>query len=128
LKHVDEVFRRRFAAFFVSVAPLEGAQELEEVDERTTEDERLRRLEVDDQVRAILARLSGRQLALLVGRYRDDKTLDQLARQYGCARGTVDNELKRATRQLREQLAGDEDYEAVLEKVLSASVSSQRKV
>jgi hypothetical protein len=116
LRHVDRVLRTRFAIAFVEEA---GDEDL---DDRGQEDVALRALEHDASARAIAARLSGRQLALLQARHRDGRGLVELAREHGCAHGTVANELNRAAAMIRELIADDEDYEPVLEKLLELSV------
>ncbi len=115
LRHIDRVLRTRFAIAFIVAAD-------EDLGDRGEEDVALRALEHDATARAIAARLSGRQLALLQSRYRDGRGLVELAREYGCAHGTVANELKRAAAMTRELIADDDDYEPVLERLLELSV------
>lgn len=116
LRHVDRVLRTRFAIAYVEEAADEDLDEIAEADVA------MRTLEHEASARAIAARLSGRQLALLQSRYRDGRGLVDLAREHGCAHGTVDNELKRSAAIIRELIADDEDYEAVLERLLELSV------
>jgi DNA-directed RNA polymerase specialized sigma24 family protein len=68
--------------------------------------------------RELLARLTSRQVSMLVGRYLRSATLEQLAEEHGCSRGTADNELRRAHAILREALARDDDQSLVLKNLL----------
>jgi RNA polymerase sigma factor (sigma-70 family) len=114
LRHVDRVLRTRFSTAYVQVT----AGLVDEV----REDADLGRLEIDVVVRSITSQLNGRQLALLGRRYREQRTFAELAREFGCAHGTVENELKRAFAIIHEEIADDEHYQAVLEKLLDVSV------
>jgi DNA-directed RNA polymerase specialized sigma24 family protein len=111
------VLRTRFAIAFVEEAAVE-----EDLGDRGEEDVALRALDHDASARAIAARLSGRQLALLQSRFRDGHGLVELAHEHGCAHGTVANELRRAAVMIRELIADDDDYEPVLEMLLELSV------
>jgi hypothetical protein len=117
LRHIDRVLRTRFAIAFVEEAAVE-----EDLGDRGEEDVALRALDHDASARAIAARLSGRQLALLQSRFRDGHGLVELAHEHGCAHGTVANELRRAAVMIRELIADDDDYEPVLEMLLELSV------
>jgi hypothetical protein len=62
--------------------------------------------------------LTSRQVSILVGRYLRSATLEQLAEEHGCSRGTADNELRRAHAILREGLTSDDDQPLVLKNLL----------
>lgn len=64
-----------------------------------------------------LARLTRRQVDALRGRFLEELTLDALAEQLNCSRGTADNELRRAYATLREVLSEADDHDLVLEKL-----------
>ena len=110
-RHLDESFRARFAYAYSSVpVALEDAPELMD----GTEVETL--LEIDDAARVVLADLSGRQLRVLLER--PEGTLEELAARLGVSRGTIDNEYRRAILKVRSAASSDQEFDAVLERVL----------
>jgi hypothetical protein len=113
LRQLDEVMRARFPEAFVR------SEQVDELPESPSADP-----PVADQVaaleiaRQLLARLSNRQVSMLVGRYLRSATLEQLAEWHSCSRGTADNELRRAHAVLREGLVSDQDQSLVLKNLL----------
>jgi DNA-directed RNA polymerase specialized sigma24 family protein len=55
---------------------------------------------------------------MLVGRYLRSATLEQLAEEHDCSRGTADNELRRAHAVMRQGLSSDDDRPLVLKNLL----------
>jgi hypothetical protein len=110
LRHFDVALRGRFAyAYHEEVAPIELRDDqaeqltpLEEIEARAT-------------AREILSELTGRQVAILRERVERRLTLEELASLHSVSRGTVDNELRRASAVIRSHLLDDSQAEAVLE-------------
>lgn len=68
----------------------------------------------------VLARLTERQVVVLIARFRDNQTLDQIAAANGCSRGTADNEVKRASEVIREFVEAD-DFTRIWKTMLDLS-------
>jgi RNA polymerase sigma factor (sigma-70 family) len=113
LRQLDDVIRARFPEAFAHSEPVDELPESPSADPPVAD--QAAALEV---ARELLARLSSRQVSMLVGRYLRSATLEQLAEEHGCSRGTADNELRRAHAILREALARDEDQSLVLKNLL----------
>lgn len=110
-RHLDESFRARFTYAYASApVALEEAPQLWD----STETEML--FEIDEAARVALADLSGRQLLVLLER--PMSTLEELAARLGVSRGTIDNEYRRGILKVRRAAASDQEFDAVLEKVL----------
>jgi RNA polymerase sigma factor (sigma-70 family) len=77
-------------------------------------------LDAEAAARQAIAAMSDRQLAILRGRLLDRLTLEELAAEYGCSRGTADNEFKRAAAAVRD-VATPEDITAVWKKIIELS-------
>jgi DNA-directed RNA polymerase specialized sigma24 family protein len=56
---------------------------------------------------------------MVVGRYLRSATLEQLAQEHDCSRGTADNELRRAYAIIREGLGSEDDRRMVLKNLLA---------
>jgi RNA polymerase sigma-70 factor (sigma-E family) len=80
---------------------------LDEAHEATTPEP-----ETPDDLRALLARLPGRQRAVLVLRYYEDLTDDEIAAALGCRVGTVRGYASRGLAALRIELATNTNEEA----------------
>jgi DNA-directed RNA polymerase specialized sigma24 family protein len=113
LRQLDAVLRGRFPEAFSRSEPVAELPEAPS-DELPPPDE-IAALQV---ARQLLARLSRRQVSMLVGRYLRSATLEQLAEEHGCSRGTADNELRRAHGIIRQGLSSDDDRSQVLKKLL----------
>jgi RNA polymerase sigma factor (sigma-70 family) len=111
------VIRHRFLAYFPSAAGEETVEELQLPDSEPAPDEAI---DAETAARAAIAELSERQLAVLRGRLLENRTLEELAVDLGCSRGTVDNEFKRAAAILR-QFASPEDMDLVWKKIIELS-------
>lgn len=110
LRQLGHAYRQRFA-FAYDERALSFDDELAG---GARSDDRLETIENVDAIREILTGLSGRQLSILRGRARG-LTLDELAVEHGCSRGTADNELRRAGAVIRNVLEDDDAYERTLE-------------
>ena len=120
LRQLDTAFRHRFAwAYEAAPVELDDSAGEQAGFEEVGED-----MIAEEQARLILAELSERQLLILRGKARG-ATLDDLAREHRCARGTVDNELKRAGAVIRDTLSDDENYERALEFLLTFAFSEK---
>lgn len=121
-QHFDAFFRHRFPdAFPSSSMPL---------DDVVVSDSRTERPEAEIMsmatAQAIAAELSVRQLTVLYQKVHGDLTLDEIAANVGCSRGTVANELDRAKRCLQEYL---EDWEpGTLEKLFEVAFKEDTNV
>ena len=113
LRQLDGVLRARFADAFVTSESVDELPDAPSTDPPVAD--QAAALEI---ARQLLARLSSRQVSMLVGRYLRSATLEQLAEEHGCSRGTADNELRRAHAILREGLAGEDDQALVLKCLL----------
>lgn len=113
LRHVDLMFRQRFPEAFARTVPIDSIPE-------SASDGDCVQVEVDASrvARQILADLGERRTRVLLGKYREAKTLEEIGQELGCSRGTVDNEIKRAHDQIEEGLDGEEDFEIVLKYLL----------
>lgn len=119
-RHFDAALRGRF-----SYAYAQPAVELDQVVEPEGGESPETAFEVADSARLSLAALSKRQVQVLIER--PDTTLEELAAQLHVSRGTVDNEYRRALLKVREATVSDEQFDAVLEKVIEmASENKQR--
>lgn len=110
LRQLDRAYRRRFAFAYDERALTFDDQ----LSGGARPDDRLETIEDVDAIREILTALSGRQLSMLQGRARG-LTLEQLAADHGCSRGTADNEVRRASAVIRNVLEDDDAYERTLE-------------
>jgi DNA-binding CsgD family transcriptional regulator len=110
LRHFDAALRGRFA-----YAYHEGEEPLEVIEEPTDQVTPLDTIEARLTAREILFELSGRQVAVLRDRTEGRLTLEDLARRHSISRGTVDNELRRASAIIRAHLLDDSQAETVLE-------------
>jgi DNA-directed RNA polymerase specialized sigma24 family protein len=113
LRQFDDVLRARFPEAFASSEPMDELPESPSADPPVPD--QVAALEI---TRQLLARLTRRQVSMLVGRYLRSATLEQLAMEHGCSRGTADNELRRAHAVLREGLASDDDLPVILKNLL----------
>ena len=113
LRQLDDVLRARFPEAFASTEPVQELPESPTADPPVAD--QAAALEI---ARQLLARLTPRQVSMLVGRYLRSATLEQLAEEHGCSRGTADNELRRAHAKLREGLTNDDDQSLVLKNLL----------
>lgn len=113
LRQLDAVLRARFPDAFARTEPVDELPEVAN-DELAPVDQAAA-LQV---ARQLLARLSRRQVDMLVGRYLRSATLEQLAEEHDCSRGTADNELRRAHAIIRQGLSSDDDRSHVLKKLL----------
>jgi hypothetical protein len=119
LEHVDRVFRHRFA--FAYPREPEELPEDEGVDAVQDTGPALDdALVLGDTLRVLLVRLTRRQLEMLWGRS-CELTLDQLAAQHGCSRGTADNELKRAAALIDDVVEDDGQRTRVLEDLFAVT-------
>jgi len=110
-RHLDRAFRHRFAyAYAAPTLDLDEAPELAGGPSPETE------VAVADAARVALGVLTGRQLRVLLTR--PERTLEELAAELGVSRGTVDNEYRRALLKVREATPTDDEFDAVLEKVV----------
>jgi len=66
---------------------------------------RLMRAEVEDDVQRIVARLSPEQRMVVVLRYTDGLSYEEIARILGCSAGTVASRLNRAHKILERRLS-----------------------
>jgi RNA polymerase sigma-70 factor (sigma-E family) len=73
----------------------------------------------------LLSTLPPRQRAVLVLRYYEDMSEEQIARTLGCAPGTVKSQSSKALAKLRTALAADETYAARAEPKPEATWSTQ---
>lgn len=113
LRQFDAVLRGRFPEAFA------GSQPVAELPEAVSgEPAPLDEVASLPVARQLLARLSRRQVSMLVGRYLRSATLEQLAEEHECSRGTADNELRRAHAIIRQGLSSDDDRSHVLKKLL----------
>jgi hypothetical protein len=110
LRHFDAALRGRF-----TYAYHEGEEPLEIIEELTDQVTPLDTIEARVTAREILFELSGRQVAILRDRIESRLTLEDLARRHSVSRGTVDNELRRASAVIRTHLLDDSQAETVLE-------------
>lgn len=109
-RHIDAALRARFAyAYAPESVPIEEARDLADGEAPWEA------VEVDEAARLALARLSRRQLLILLER--PDTTLEQLAARFAVSRGTIDNEYRRGVFAVREASPSDELFPAVLERV-----------
>jgi RNA polymerase sigma factor (sigma-70 family) len=113
LRQLDDVLRGRFPDAFASSAPVDELPESPSADPPVAD-----QAAASEIARQLLASLTSRQVSMLVGRYLRSATLEQLADEHGCSRGTADNELRRAHAILREGLASDDDQSLVLKNLL----------
>jgi len=113
LRQLDDVIRARFPEAFASSAPVDELPESPSADPPVAD--QAAALEI---ARQLLPRLTGRQASMLVGRYLRSATLEQLAEEHGCSRGTADNELRRAHAVLRQGMTSDDDQALVLKNLL----------
>lgn len=113
LRQLDEVLRARFAEAFASSEPVDELPDPPSADPPVVD--QAVALEI---ARQLLAGLTSRQVSILVGRYLRSATLEQLAEEHGCSRGTADNELRRAHAVLRQGLTSDDDRPLVLKNLL----------
>jgi RNA polymerase sigma factor (sigma-70 family) len=94
---VDQLARaltQRFHSYFPPKM-VQAEDEYEEVsDERQGPGETACSAEL---ARAILAQLSSRQYAIMRARFVENMTLEEIAAEFDCSRGTADNEIKRAS-------------------------------
>jgi RNA polymerase sigma factor (sigma-70 family) len=111
------VIRHRFPVYF---PPAGGEETAEELQLAASEPAPAEAIDAETAARAAIAALSERQLAVLRGRLLENRTLEELAAEQACSRGTVDNEFKRATAILR-QFASPEDIESVWKKIIELS-------
>lgn len=113
LRQLDAVLQARFPEAFA------GSEPVDELPEAASDEpaplDQAAALEV---ARQLLARLSRRQVSMLIGRYLRSATLEQLAEEHECSRGTADNELRRAHAIIRQGLSSDDDRSQVLKKLL----------
>jgi RNA polymerase sigma-70 factor (ECF subfamily) len=95
--------RRRLATF----APLEHDDRAPEiVDGAASADQRVKRREAGDRIRAALSRLPERQRAVVVLRHYQEMSLEEIARALDMSLGTVKSSLHRALHRMRAGLAG----------------------
>jgi RNA polymerase sigma factor (sigma-70 family) len=113
LRQIDEALRARFPHDFVEEAALTEEPELT-AEGPTPLDE----VSAIESARHALARLSQRQLLILVGRFGQRLTLDELAGLHACSRGTIDNEVRRAVAIISETINEANEFQLVLEKIL----------
>ncbi len=113
LRQVDDVLRARFPDAFAGSEPVDELPESLSADPPVAD-----QAAALETARQLLARLTRRQVSILVGRYLRSATLEQLAEDHGCSRGTADNELRRAHAILREGLTSDDDQALVLKNLL----------
>lgn len=113
LRHIDLVFRERFAEAFARTVPIDSIPESESDGAGVHE-----QVDASQVARQVLAELSGPQTRALLGKYREEKTLEEIGNELGCSRGTVDNELKRARYIIEEGLDREENFEIVLKNLL----------
>jgi hypothetical protein len=113
LEHFDAVFRHRFPGAYELAAPAMELREDLVVDPAVLPQVALER---DEIARQCLAELTPRQLTMLRDRA-DGMTLDEIATRHRCARGTADNELRRAGTTITE-VAGRGRREEALEELL----------
>lgn len=73
------------------------------------------RLADQDQVKALLATLSRRHRAVLVLRFYEGRTDEEIAAILGCTAGTVRSHVSRALAGLRERVRDDQSTDATLE-------------
>lgn len=73
------------------------------------------RLADQDQVKALLATLSRRQRAVLVLRFYEGRTDEEIGAILGCTAGTVRSHVSRALAGLRERVREDQSNDATLE-------------
>lgn len=116
LRHVDLVFRERFAEAFTRTVPIDS------IPESASDGEGVQtQVDARQVAHQILAELGKRRTRVLLGKYREAKTLEEIGQELGCSRGTVDNELKRAYNQIEEGLDGEENFEIVLKYLLEVA-------
>ncbi len=113
LRQLDGVLRARFPEAFAGSEPTDELPDSPSNDPPVVDD-----VAAGQVARQLLSRLTGRQVSILVGRYLRSGTLEQLAEEHGCSRGTADNELRRAHAVLEQGLASDDDRTLVLKNLL----------
>jgi DNA-directed RNA polymerase specialized sigma24 family protein len=113
LRQIDAVIRARFPEAFAAVEPVDALP-----DAASSEPEPADQAAAIEIARQLIARLSRRQVSMLVGRYLRSATLEQLAEEHDCSRGTADNELRRAHAVMRQGLSSDDDRPLVLKNLL----------
>ena len=110
-RHLDRAFRHRFS--YAYAAPTLDLDEAPEIAGGTSPEIEVA---VADAARVALGALTGRQLRVLLTRA--ERTLEELASELGVSRGTVDNEYRRALLKVREATPTEDNFNAVLEKVV----------
>jgi RNA polymerase sigma factor (sigma-70 family) len=113
LRQLDGVLRARFPDAFTGSEPTDQLP-----DSPAGEPPPLEQTAALELARQLLARLNRRQVSMLVGRYLRSATLEQLAEEHECSRGTADNELRRAHAIIRQGLSSDDDRPLVLKNLL----------
>jgi RNA polymerase sigma-70 factor (sigma-E family) len=78
-----------------------GERPTERLPDRATDADATAALDDRDAMWTALSRLPARQRAVIVLRYYEDLTEDEIARALGCSRGTVKSQASRALRALR---------------------------
>ena len=102
-------WRRRWAVR--SIQPVADADRLN----RATAPDPAIRLADRDQVGALLATLSRRQRAVLVLRFYEGRSDEEIATIFGCSAGTVRSHVSRALAGLRERIREDQPINVSLE-------------
>lgn len=115
VRDLRRVVRQRFIQYYPPGVIADGERVVEVPEPEPSIPEQLDAL---DSARAILADLSARQISMLRGRHVANRTLEKLAEEHGCSRGTADNELRRATKVISEHVQTIEEFELAWKKVL----------
>ncbi|MBI5759843.1 MAG: sigma-70 family RNA polymerase sigma factor [Planctomycetales bacterium] len=89
-----------------------GAGELRRwLDDSELSDKSCEQLELADLVRGVLSELSGEYAALLTAKYLDDRSLEEMAQQFGGSVDAIKSKLARARREFRLKFAEPSDLQ-----------------
>lgn len=114
LAEIDELLRARFVEAFppIEVPDTEAPAVVDGTADPQDE------IAAEVSARQALAALSKRQATVLVLRFKEELTLEEVGQRVGCSRGTADNEIRRALVILAEQLERSDNDRLALEKLL----------